>query len=83
MKINDYDLYYLVKYFEPSYASQLYSEGGGGSDVVKLTMTEVVVTDQAVDTLILLFYFLFFSIDYWLLDACMYVDVRKYEDIVV
>ena len=50
MKISDYDLYYLVKYFEPSYASQLYSEGGGGSDVVEMTMTEVAVTDQAVDT---------------------------------
>jgi hypothetical protein len=45
MKISDYDLYYLVKYFEPSYASQLYSEGGGGSGVVEMTMTEVVVTD--------------------------------------
>ncbi len=50
MKISDYDLYYLVKYFEPSYASQLCSEGGGGSDVVEMTMTEVAVTDQAVDT---------------------------------
>jgi hypothetical protein len=45
MKISDYDLYYLVKYFEPSYASQLYSEGGGGSGVVEMTTTEVVVTD--------------------------------------
>ena len=42
MKINDYDLYYLVKYFEPDYASELYSEDGGVSIV---EMTGVVVTD--------------------------------------